>query len=123
MTRRKFPRYQLNVPLEILSVDYQPTVIRAQTHDISTGGVRCLAEQSIAVGTIVDYRITLSANQPAVVIQCKGIVLRSGPSETAEFPHELVFTMRTYHFAPPQAGREVGTVSALPAVNIRQATA
>ncbi len=102
MTRRRNPRYELRVPLEIVSVNGQPKLIKARTHDISTGGVRCYAKTSIPAGAPVEYKVALSNNLPAIIIQCKGTVLRNQLSTDSEYPFELVFSMQRYLFAPQQ---------------------
>jgi len=97
MEQRRAPRYQMQLPVDILQVGSQKLNRTARTRDISSGGVCFVSTEEVEIGGRIEYLITLSTGTPPVKIRCLGKVLRSRQTE-AEAHFEVAVTMERYQF-------------------------
>lgn len=77
--QRKYKRFELRLPLELLRSGSLLPVETCETCNLSSGGVLFHGKALVEVGDIIEYRITLPAKapeEPPVQLHCKGKVVR-----------------------------------------------
>ena len=80
MEQRRKIRFPLRLKLDLVQPNAEPLTFR--TIDISSGGVRFLAEQNIPVGNTIEFWVTLVESPRAVNIRCNGRVVRNLKSQS-----------------------------------------
>lgn len=110
MEQRRSPRYQLQLPVDILQVGSQKLNRTGRTRDISSGGVCFLSSEEVEIGGRIEYLITLSTGNRPVKIRCLGKVLRSRQPE-AESHYEVAVTMERYQFMNSADSERVAVAS------------
>lgn len=98
MEQRRSQRYKLQLPLQIIQLGGQKVNRTEQTRDISSGGVCFISPNAVEVGGRIEYLVTLSGNNPPVVIRCLGKVLRSKQPVATSGQYEVACTMERYQF-------------------------
>jgi hypothetical protein len=73
---RKVPRYEIILPLRIVSVGRQRVNLVGQTRDVGAGGVRFVVPDKLPIGRKVEYIITRSSGNRGTEIECVGNILR-----------------------------------------------
>jgi hypothetical protein len=73
---RKVPRYEVILPLRIVSVGRRPVNLLGQTRDVGAGGVRFVVSDKLPIGRKVEYVITRSSGNRGTEIECVGNILR-----------------------------------------------
>lgn len=77
--QRKYKRFELRLPLELLRSGNLAASETCETRNLSSGGVLFHSTLPIEVGDLIEYRITLPPNSPSespVLLHCKGKVVR-----------------------------------------------
>ena len=77
--RRTARRFNMTLPLRVLSRDSQALEFKAQTRDVSYRGLYFLAEHQFKIGNTIDFVITLPeqvTRSSDVNIRCQGQVIR-----------------------------------------------
>jgi len=75
---RRSPRYEIILPLRIVSVGRRSVNLLGQTRDLSSGGVRFIIPNKFRIGQRIEYIITRSSGTQGTEIRCFGNVLRCG---------------------------------------------
>jgi hypothetical protein len=98
--QRKSKRYELKLPLQLLRAGRQSRAEECETRNLSSGGVLFDTKLTLEIGEPIEYRITLpgqSPSEPAVLLHCKGKVLRTEPANGSGFQH-IAATLERYEF-------------------------
>ncbi len=75
--QRKYRRYELKLPLEVVRTGSRRISRPGETRNLSSGGVLFTANSEVAVGEPIEYRITLNTSPGVDVrLHCKGKVVR-----------------------------------------------
>jgi hypothetical protein len=74
---------------------------------MSTGGVSFVTQDALSVGSVIEYVITLSDNNPPVRISCVGKILRCTKNDNggADVSYEAAATMERYGFVAQEDAR------------------
>lgn len=91
---RKNQRFELRLPFELVRSGHRSNRLQGQTLNLSSNGVMFEVDQSLAVGEIIEYFITLPTGQNPdedVRLRCMGKVIRSHENFAAA-------TMERYEF-------------------------
>lgn len=83
--RREARRFNMTLPMRVLSQNSHGPELRAQTRDVSYRGLYFLTEAHFAVGSSIEFVITLPegiTRSGDVNIRCQGQVVRVEPGET-----------------------------------------
>jgi hypothetical protein len=105
--QRQASRYEVCLPFRILSVGGHTVDWSGRTRNMSAGGVSFVVPDALVIGSVVEYVITLSSNNPPVRISCLGKILRCTKSDDGqnEACYEAAATMERYGFI---TGEDVG---------------
>ncbi|HEY6129977.1 MAG TPA: PilZ domain-containing protein [Candidatus Acidoferrum sp.] len=82
--RREARRFNMTLPMRLLSRDANPTELKAQTRDVSYRGLYFLAEADFKLGSAIEFVITLPeqvTRSGDVNIRCHGQVVRVEPTQ------------------------------------------
>jgi hypothetical protein len=85
--RREARRFNMTLPMRILSVDSNSPELKAVTRDVSYRGLYFLAEAEFKLGSAIDFVITLPeqvTRSSDVNIRCHGEVVRSEPTQNGK---------------------------------------
>ena len=77
--RREARRFLMSLPMRVLPQEAQSKELRASTRDVSYRGLYFLSETKFAVGSQIDFVLTLPQRVPSageVDIRCRGQVVR-----------------------------------------------
>jgi hypothetical protein len=102
--QRKYRRYELKLPLEIVRTGTHRISRPGETRNLSSGGVLFTAHSRMEIGEPIEYRITLHTSPGVDVrLHCKGKVVRmDAPGDTAEpqngVPISVAATLERYEF-------------------------
>lgn len=97
---RKNQRFELRLPFELIRSGHRSNIAQGQTLNLSSNGVMFEIDQTLPVGEIIEYFITLPTGQNPdedVRLRCMGKVMRSHETFAAA-------TMERYEFvrtSPP----------------------
>ena len=94
MENRKNQRFELRLPFELIRSGHRFNYVQGLTLNVSSSGVLFEASESMAVGDIIEYFITLPTGQNPdedVRLRCMGKVTRSHERYAAA-------TMERYEF-------------------------
>jgi hypothetical protein len=83
--QRRQRRYKLNLPVDVQTAS-SASPIRTYTNDISTQGIRFLGPKALAVGSKVEWQVTLPpelCQGEEVHLHCQGRVVRVERAETS----------------------------------------
>jgi hypothetical protein len=69
--RRKGARYAMKIPIRVSEVGTGSTV------DVSSSGVSFMIAAGLALGTIIDFDLTVQEPGGAIVLECGGTVVRA----------------------------------------------
>lgn len=69
--RRRGERYAMNIPIRVSEVGTGSTV------DVSSSGVSFMIAAGLALGTIIDFDLTVQEPGGAIVLECGGTVVRA----------------------------------------------
>jgi len=81
--RREARRFNMSLPMRVLSRDSQALEFTAQTRDVSYRGLYFLAEMQFKIGSAIDFVITLPeqvTRSGDVKIHCQGQIVRVEPT-------------------------------------------
>jgi len=81
--RREARRFNMTLPMRMLSRDSQALEFTAQTRDVSYRGLYFLAKAQFKLGSMIDFVITLPeqvTRSGDVKIRCQGQVVRIEPT-------------------------------------------
>ena len=81
--RREARRFNMTLPMRMLSRDSQALEFTAQTRDVSYRGLSFLAKAQFKLGSMIDFVITLPeqvTRSGDVKIRCQGQVVRIEPT-------------------------------------------
>ena len=93
--QRRAQRFELKLPLEVLSRSVQPGAQAGETRNVSSGGVLFRANAALTLGENVEYVITFPTPPEAkldVRLRCVGKVVRFSPDA------EVAATLERYEF-------------------------
>jgi c-di-GMP-binding flagellar brake protein YcgR len=97
---RNSVRFPLHFPVTVTTLNEE---YRAETIDISAGGVLFHTESSLAVGSSVECSIEMPGDalglDHAVLVKCQGHVVRCSPATCAAGQHVAV-VIDEYYFKP-----------------------
>lgn len=99
--RREARRFNMSLPLRVLPHEAHGKVLSAQTRDVSYRGLYFLAESSFAIGSEIEFVITLPQQVAAngdVHIRCLGQIVRVEPSENGRLG--VAAKIERYEFVP-----------------------
>ena len=85
--RREARRFNMTLPMRILSVDSNSPELKAFTRDVSYRGLYFLAEAEFKLGSSIDFVITLPEQVTRggdVNIRCHGEVVRTEPTQNGK---------------------------------------
>ena len=94
--RRRAPRYPIRLPIQVTLLDHREQQMKGETCDMSSLGVLFKSQEPLAVGSSVEYIISLGTHPP-VQLRCSGKVVRSGISPS-RIPVYLAATLEQYEF-------------------------
>jgi hypothetical protein len=94
-------RFPLELPIKIHNESARGDA-SGTTGNLSAAGVYIRADSSLAIGSPVEFEITLPADvtggQENVVIQCKGRVVRTDPTGTSDDGKGVACVIDSYEF-------------------------
>lgn len=73
---RKVPRYEVILPLRVVSVGRRRVNMPGQTRDVGAGGVRFVVSDKLPIGRKVEFIITRSSGNRGSEVECVGNILR-----------------------------------------------
>jgi hypothetical protein len=82
--RREARRFNMSLPMQVLSRDSNAVEFKAQIRDVSYRGLYFLAEAEFKLGSAIEFIITLPENVTRsgdVNIRCHGQVVRIEPTQ------------------------------------------
>lgn len=85
--RREARRFNMTLPLKVLSLDSNSSELKAYTRDVSYRGLYFLAEADLKLGTSIDFIITFPeqvTRSADVNIRCHGQVVRTEPTQNGK---------------------------------------
>ena len=85
--RREARRFNMTLPMRVLSHDSQAMEFPAQTRDVSYRGLYFLAEQQLKLGSNIEFIITLPeqvTRSGDVNIRCQGQIIRVEPTNNGK---------------------------------------
>jgi hypothetical protein len=101
--QRRSKRFEMQLPLILRSPATGSQAETCQTRNLSSGGVLFATHQAVSPGDLIEYDITLPANdasEETVTLHCRGRVLRSRPLEDP-METEVAATLERYEFVRP----------------------
>ncbi|PYT97062.1 MAG: hypothetical protein DMG38_21410 [Acidobacteria bacterium] len=102
--RREARRFNMNLPLRVLSRETKDRELNAQTRDLSYQGLYFLAEADFEVGSEIDFVITLPqqvTQSDDVNIRCQGKIVRVETTESGRMG--VAAKIARYEFLPAAA--------------------
>jgi hypothetical protein len=102
--RREARRFNMNLPMRVLSREGKGHELNAQTRDLSYRGLYFLAEADFKVGNEIDFVITLPqqvTQSGDVNIRCQGEIVRVEATENG--PVGIAAKIARYEFLPATA--------------------
>ena len=102
--RREARRFNMNLPLRVLSREAKGRELNAQTRDLSYQGLYFLAEADFQVGNDIDFVITLPqqvTQSGDVNIRCQGKIVRVETTENGRTG--IAAKIARYEFIPAAA--------------------
>jgi hypothetical protein len=102
LERRGPRRFSLSLEMKIVDINGQPVARMARTRNMSSGGgVSFLCGESLSVGSIIRYFVTLAAPPQLVRLSGAGRVVRCIEREAAAKGEafEIAVTMDTYQIS------------------------
>jgi hypothetical protein len=94
--QRRAQRYQVILPLRIISVSGQEFDVFGETRDVAVGGVRGVMLRRFSIGEKIEFVVSLPRYHPCSEVQCVGTVLRCS-EKYAEESYEIAATIETFH--------------------------
>ena len=85
--RREARRFNMTLPMRILSLDSNSQELNALTRDVSYRGLYFLAEAQVKVGVPIEFIITLPeqvTRSGDVNIRCHGQIVRTEPTQNGK---------------------------------------
>jgi hypothetical protein len=85
--RREARRFNMTLPMRVLSHDAHAPELQAQTRDVSYRGLYFLAEAEFRLGSHIEFVITLPeqvTRSGDVNIRCQGHVIRVEPTQNGK---------------------------------------
>jgi len=85
--RREARRFNMTLPMRILSLDSNSRELKAFTRDVSYRGLYFLAETQVKVGAAIEFIITLPeqvTRSGDVNIRCHGLVVRTESTQNGK---------------------------------------
>ena len=85
--RREARRFNMTLPMKVLSVDSNSPELKAYTRDVSYRGLYFLAEAEFKLGSTIEFVITLPEQVTRSVdvnIHCHGKVVRTEPTQNGK---------------------------------------
>ena len=82
--RREARRFNMTLPMRLLSRDSNSPELKAQTRDVSYRGLYFLAEANFKIGSAIEFVLTLPeqvTRSGDVNIRCQGKVVRTEPTQ------------------------------------------
>jgi hypothetical protein len=82
--RREARRFNMTLPMRVLSRDSNSPELKAQTRDVSYRGLFFLSDAEFKVGSTIEFIITLPeqvARSGDVNIRCQGQIVRIEPTQ------------------------------------------
>jgi hypothetical protein len=102
--QRRFKRFELHLPFELVRAGSQQLSERGETRNLSSGGVLFVTEREVEVGDVIEYIITLpsrSRDEEGVKLHCVGKVIRldrpRGPHAGKQL-RAIAATLERYEF-------------------------
>ena len=100
MEQRRFKRFDIKLPMQLLRNGFQPLSATGQTKNMSSGGVLFTSDAKIEVGEAIEYVIALVGDRESaqpVTLHCLGKVVRleeavPQPEEPAWYSHWWLWT-------------------------------
>jgi len=102
--RREARRFNMNLPLRVLSREAKGRELNAHTRDLSYRGLYFLAEADFEVGNDIDFVITFPqqvTQSGDVNIRCQGTIVRVEASENGRVG--IAARIARYEFLPASA--------------------
>jgi PilZ domain len=102
--RREARRFNMNLPLRVLSREAKGRELSAQTRDLSYQGLYFLTEADFEVGSEIEFVITLPqqvTQSGDVNIRCQGKIVRVEATETGRMG--VAAKIARYEFLPATA--------------------
>ena len=102
--RREARRFNMTLPLRVLSHDSQGAALAAHTRDVSYRGLYFLAESNFDVGSEIEFVITLPqqvTQSGDVNIRCLGHIVRIEPTSNGR--KGIAAKIERYEFMPAAA--------------------
>jgi hypothetical protein len=102
--RREARRFNMNLPMRVLSREGKERELNAQTRDLSYRGLYFLAEADFKVGNEIDFVITLPqqvTQSGDVNIRCQGEIVRVEATENGRVG--IAAKIARYEFLPATA--------------------
>jgi|FLYL01.1.fsa_nt_gi hypothetical protein len=101
--QRKQRRYDLRLPIEVISMGSHTVRSVTETRNLSSCGVLFFSEAEVPIGEQIEYTITLPGRQEEdpVRIRCMGKVVRSeerAPAGDSQPQYSVAATMERYEF-------------------------
>jgi len=82
--RREARRFNMTLPMRLLSRDSNSPELKGQTRDVSYRGLYFLAEANFKIGSAIEFVLTLPeqvTRSGDVNIRCQGKVVRTEPTQ------------------------------------------
>ncbi len=104
--QRRFRRFELHLPFELVRAGSQPLSGRGETRNLSSGGVLFVTDHEVEVGDVIEYIITLPGpDGHKVKLHCVGKVIRlerpRGPNAEKHL-RAIAATLERYEFVRPE---------------------
>jgi hypothetical protein len=102
--RREARRFNMTLPMRVLSRGRHGPELRGQTRDVSYRGLYFLSEASFEPGSEIDFVLTLPQQASSVGdvhIRCQGQIVRVEPSDNGRIG--IAAKIQRYEFLPAAA--------------------
>jgi hypothetical protein len=102
--RREARRFTMSLPMRVLTGEAQQHELNAHTRDVSYRGLYFLAEAGFAVGSEIEFVITLPqqvTQSGDVNIRCQGQIVRVEPTDNGRIG--IAARIARYEFIPATA--------------------
>jgi hypothetical protein len=102
--QRKQRRFDLRLPIEVVSMGSHDVRRVTETRNLSSGGVLFASESEVPVGEQIEYTITLPGGETkeSIRLHCMGKVVRSeereSRDEAAPSSYTVAATLERYEF-------------------------